>query len=83
MCKERLYRVQGKNTFPGFINSENWSIMVVERNFAGDPHALHGHWGPPSSVAKWVFLLSSYWNVLANSLSILASAKRTTPSHII
>ncbi|EXJ91707.1 hypothetical protein A1O3_00257 [Capronia epimyces CBS 606.96] len=28
-------------------------MVHIERNFAGDPHASHGYWGPPTSVANF------------------------------
>ena len=30
-------------------------MVHVERNFAGDPYAQSGYWGPQTSVAKYVF----------------------------
>ncbi|KIW53892.1 hypothetical protein PV05_06301 [Exophiala xenobiotica] len=49
--------------------------MVVERNFAGDPHALHGHWGPPTSVANFCeedYAVTVYIGEFVNTFTNLA-----------
>ncbi|KAK7902477.1 hypothetical protein LTR67_002122 [Exophiala xenobiotica] len=49
--------------------------MVVERNFAGDPYALHGYWGPPTSVANFCeedYAVTVYIGEFVNTFTNLA-----------
>lgn len=39
------------------------------RHFAGDPHALHGAWSPPTSTAKYAACRTSHHAVEANDAS--------------
>jgi dihydroceramidase len=39
------------------------------RHFAGDPHALHGTWSPPTSTAKYATCRTSHHALEANDTS--------------
>ncbi|KIX09080.1 uncharacterized protein Z518_00158 [Rhinocladiella mackenziei CBS 650.93] len=50
-------------------------MVHVERNFAGDPHALYGYWGPPTSIANFCeedYSITYYIGEFVNAFTNLA-----------